>query len=420
MTDRGAEPASRQRQLPDKPEPEHGGSPAHDSVRAWVVVAAAFAALFTVFGVAFSFGTFLDPIMAEFGAGRAAASVVFSLTSLTGFTLGAVTGPAADRFGPRPLLLVGAAAFGLGLATAAHADRLWIACLTYGAGVGIGVGCAYVPTVAAVGGWFRRRRALAVGVAVSGIGLGTLAAAPLAARLVDVYGWRTTYLGFAGVGSAVLVMSALFIAATPSEGAEKVRRTGPTIRSPTYLWLYLSNLLLSLALFVPFVHLPASAGEVGVGVVAASWLVGIVGAASVAGRIALGAVADRVGPLRAYRVCFLLVGTSFVLWWAGGGFWALAAFSVVLGIGYGGFVALSPVLLAAFFGVERLGGLLGVLLTANGLGSALGPPAAGLVVDATGSYAPAVAASAMLGLIAYAALLPLDTRTTPTTEDEPT
>jgi MFS family permease len=150
---------------------DRGGSvsgPDRDSVRVWVVVAAAFAALFTLFGVAFSFGAFFGPISAEFGAGRAAASVVFSLTSLLFFTLGALSGPAADRLGPRPLLLAGGGAFGLGLAATAAADQLWIAYLTYG----VGVGCAYVPIIAAVGGWFGRRRALAV--AVSGIGLGTL------------------------------------------------------------------------------------------------------------------------------------------------------------------------------------------------------------------------------------------------------
>ena len=95
------------------------------------------------------------------------------------------------------------------------------------------------------------------------------------------------------------------------------------------------------------------------------------------------------------------------MWWFGDGFWFLAAFAAVLGIGYGGFVALSPVVLATLFGVDRLGGLLGVLLTANGVGSALGPPAVGFVVDATGSYAPAIAALVLLGLAAYAALLPL-------------
>lgn len=205
-----------------------------DSSRAWVVVAAAFAGLFTVFGVTFSCGAFFGPISAEFGAGKAAASVVFSLTALLYFTLGAATGPAADRFGPRPLLLLGAVAFGSGLAATAAADRLWIVYLTYGAGVGLGVGCTYVPMVAAVGGWFERRRALAVGVAVSGIGLGTFVAAPLAAQLIETYGWRATYLYFAIAGSVILAGCALLIPAPPGGIADGDKRTMPAIRTPAY------------------------------------------------------------------------------------------------------------------------------------------------------------------------------------------
>jgi MFS family permease len=375
------------------------------------VVAAAFAALFVVFGVAFSFGAFFGPISDEFEAGRAAASVVFSLTSFLFFSLGALSGPAADRFGPRPLLLVGAAAFGIGLAATAGADRLWVACLTYGIGVGVGVGCVYVPIIAAVGGWFVRRRALAVGVAVSGIGLGTLIAAPLAAHLIAAFGWRTVYVGFAAAGSAVLLASALVISAPHVGTLGASQQTGAALRTPAYRWLYLANLLLCLVLFVPFVHLPASAEDAGVGPTAAAGLVGVVGASSIIGRLVLGGVADGAGPLRAYRVSFLLIGASFALWWIGDGFLTLAAFATALGIGYGGFVALSPVVLADFFGVERLGGMLGVLLTANAVGSALGPPAVGLAVDATGGYDAAVVVLGLLGIAAYAALLPLNDRT---------
>lgn len=388
------------------------GTPGRDSARAWVVVAVAFCALFAVFGVVFSYGAFLGPIAAEFGTGRAGASVVFSLTSLVFFLLGAISGPLADRFGPRPLLLAGAAALGLGLAAASQADRLWVAYVTYGAGVGIGVGCVYVPVVAVIGGWFERRRALAIGVAVSGIGLGTLAAAPLAARLIGAYGWRTTYLGFAVSCSVVLAASAVLIVAPPGDTTVGRQPTSAAIRTPAYGWLYLANLLLSMVLFVPFVHLPVFAEDAGVGTVAAAGLVGIIGASSVVGRLMLGGVADRAGSLRSYQVCFLLVGTSFLLWWAGDGFWLLAAFAAVLGVGYGGFVALSPSVLAEYFGAERLGGLLGVLNTAVGVGSALGPPSVGLVVDTTGSYTPAILALAMLGLAAFAALLPLNSHDT--------
>ena len=81
-----------------------------DSPRAWGVVAAAFAALFVAFGIAYSYGAFLEEMRADFGVGRAAGATFFSLTSLLYFGLGGVSGAAGDRFGQRRVLLVGASA----------------------------------------------------------------------------------------------------------------------------------------------------------------------------------------------------------------------------------------------------------------------------------------------------------------------
>jgi MFS family permease len=93
---------------------------------------------------------------------------------------------------------------------------------------------------------------------------------------------------------------------------------------------------------------------------------------------------------------------SFVLWWvAGASYPVLLLFAIVLGVGYGGYVALAPAVVAERFGVERLGALLGVLYTSAGIGSAVGPPAAGAVIDAAG-YTPAIAASLVIGLASFA------------------
>ena len=83
-------------------------------------------------------------------------------------------------------------------------QSIWVGYVTYGLGVGIAVACAYVPMVATVGAWFVRRRTTALGVAVAGIGVGTLVLAPLSERLIDAYGWRTAYvvLGIGGAGAA--------------------------------------------------------------------------------------------------------------------------------------------------------------------------------------------------------------------------
>ncbi len=72
--------------------------PSHlDSARSWVVVGAAFISTFTVFGVVYSFGAFFDSMAAEFGIGRGATALMFSITTALYFTLGLVTGRLADR-----------------------------------------------------------------------------------------------------------------------------------------------------------------------------------------------------------------------------------------------------------------------------------------------------------------------------------
>lgn len=363
-----------------------GIGPGTDSARGWVVVGAGFVAMSTVFGIAYSFGAFFGPMAAEFGAGQAATSAVFSITSFLYFMLGSVSGMAVDRFGPRRVLLVGAGALGLGLLLTSRVSALPVGYVTYGLGVGIGVACGYVPMVATVTGWFERQRATALGIAVSGIGVGTVAIAPLAAALIGRYGWRATYLVF-GIAAAVLLTVCAFVVAPPplAEGvAAPVPALGAAVRSRPFRLLYASVILLSLALFVPFVYLAPYAESHGVGAVAAAGLVGVIGAASIAGRLLIGPLADRVGALVAFRLCYLLIGGSYALWLAGTSYGLLVAFAIVLGVGYGGFVALSPAVIADLVGTAALGGLIGLTYTGAGFGGLVGPPLAGVVIEAAG------------------------------------
>lgn len=369
------------------------GAARRDGAEGWRAVAVAFAAMATTFGIAYSFGAFLLPVSSELGAGRGETAAVFSLTTLALFGLGGLSGPAVDRFGPRRVLLVGAVSLGLGLLLMANATTLWHAYLGHGLGVGLAVACAYVPLVAVVGGWFERRRTLAVGIAVSGIGLGTLVGAPAAAALVERVGWRSAYLVLGAFGMAVLLVCAVLIRAAGVAPGTVAVPLWPRLRQPAYLRLYAAGLLLSVALFVPFVHLPAYAVSRGTGPVAAATLVGVIGAASVLGRLALGAVAVRTGALRTYQACFAMMAASFLLWLAAPGYAALVAFAVLLGVGYGGFVALGPPLVAETFGVQGLGGLLGVLYTSAALGSAVGPPLAGALISGSGGYTPTIVGS---------------------------
>jgi MFS family permease len=97
---------------------------------------------------------------------------------------------------------------------------------------------------------------------------------------------------------------------------------------------------------------------------------------------------------------------SFGIWLVAPTYVWLVVFALVLGGSYGGFIALSPAVAAEVFGVTNLGRLVGVLYTGAGLGALLGPPLAGLLIDASG-YRWAIAASMVAAIAATVALVPL-------------
>jgi MFS family permease len=378
-----------------------------DSPQGWLMVAVSFVALFTVYGVAYSFGAFFKPMAREFGAGPGATSAVFSTTVFVWCALGWPSGHLADRFGPRPVIIVGAIAIGLGLIATSFIDRLWIGYLTYGVGVGVGIACGYVPTIAVVGGWFLHRRNTALGVAVAGIGCGTLVVAPICAALIQRFGWRATDVMLGLISATVLLGCAFVVKPAPVHAAPEPFNIREAIGSRAFKLLYFSAVLSSMCLFTPFVFLPAFARDHGASEVAAATLVGLIGGASVVGRLGLGAMADRIGVVRLYQLCYLVVGMSFALWLIAHSYAVLVVFALVLGVGYGGYVALSPAVLAHFYGTQRLGSVLGALYTSGGVGVLMGPPVAGFIIGHSG-YRWAIAFSLTTGLASYIALLPLD------------
>ncbi len=378
-----------------------------DSPRAWIVVASAFMSCFTLFGVSYSFGAFFRPMGAEFGASRMPTAAVFSITAGIYNALGAPAGHLSDRYGPRPVMLAAALFMGVGLVLTSRIDRLWMGYLTYGLGVGLGGACCYVPMVSVVGGWFARRRNTALGIAVAGIGCGTLAMAPVAAMLIDRYGWREAYVILGVASASVLVICALVVEPPPIARPAARRRLAASVRTLNFAMLWVASLLSSIAIYVPYVYLPEFAHGRGASPVAAAALVGLIGAASVAGRMALGAVADRTGIMWLYKLCTLALGLSYALWILSAGYGWLVVFALTMGSAYGGLVALAPAMVAELFGVERLGALLGTLYTGSAISALVGPPIAGLVIDTTGSYLWAAAFAGSACVTGFFILIPV-------------
>jgi len=391
----------------------------------WLVVAAAFAITLIGFGSAYTFSAFLEQLEHDFGASRGSVSLVFSLAGFLYFGLGIISGPLADRFGARPLAVTGMVLLAAGLALASVAHNLFEVYAAYGLGVGLGVGCAYVPAIGAVQRWFVRRRGFASGLAVSGIGVGTLVMPPLASILIDEVGWRGAYLALGalalvlGAGMAFLVDNdprsrGLY----PDGDAEPPRGgsgsgTGATvreaIRSRRFAGLYAACLICSFGVFVPFVHLVPFARDHGIAPAQAALLLGVIGVGSTAGRFFLGGIADRMGRERSLLLMFAGMAAALALWAGSDRLWSLAVFAFVYGVFYGGWVAVLPSVVMDYFGGRNVSGIIGVLYTSVAFGTLIGPSAAGFAFDLSHSYELPIIVSAATNVIA-AAIVSLSSR----------
>ena len=382
-----------------------------DSGRGWVVAFAGCAINTWTFGVFYAFATALEQMANEFDAGLSGIAAFFSVTTFLFFSVGIVAGPLADRFGARRLVALGAFLMGGGLWFTAQVESLFTGIVVYGLGVGLGIGCYLVPLSVATGAWFEKHRTVALGINTVGIGLGTLILVPVAEWLIRTAGWRNAF-ELMGIGSVIVygvVALACFRPPTPPASvAASILAARQAVRRSEFWRLYFAGFLMSVALFVPFVFLVQYAKEQGIASSTAAFLITSLGLGSVIGRLGLGVLGMRFGVLPLVIMSFGIQPISYAVWLvAGSNYFLLLLFAALLGVGYGGFVALSPVASAGIFGLEGLGGILGVQYTSAGVGALIGPISAGAVIDATGSYTVAIVAAILVSSAATLAVLPL-------------
>ena len=388
----------------------------------WWVVAGAFLCMLTGFAVAYSFAAFFGALESEFAARRGETSLVFSICAFLYFILGLPAGMIADRVGPRPVVFGGLMLIAAGLVLAAGATSLWQIYLGYGIGAGVGVGLSYVPSVAAVQRWFVRKRGTAAGLAVAGIGVGTLIGAPLAHELIAAVGWRKTYLILAALTVVGAVVSGILVRRSPEhyglapdgdppapKGSPPAIPAGLTLREAVrtrpFWTIYIGALLMSFGLFVPFVHLAPYAADMGLGEGFGVLLIVLLGVGSTVGRFMFSSITNLLGRRLSFAAMYVGAGVMMVMWSQSTSSVALVIFALLFGAFYGGFVAIAPSLAADYFGGRALGSVIGALYSGVGVGALLGSPAAGYAYDFFGSYAGAILAGAALCAVSFAITL---------------
>ena len=356
-----------------------------DSPRAWRVAIAAATVVGVSFGTIYTFGAFFEAMADEFDAGLGSTSIVFGITVFLFFGTGAASGFLADRWGARPLVLVGGGLFSCGLLATSQVDALWQGYLTYGVGAGLGGGLFLSPLFAMAAAWFDRYRAIAQGVVATGSGLGTLILLPVAERIIDGRGWRDAYVALAAITAVVFVVCGALIERPPvAPPVAAGRHLRGVLQTQSFRRLAAAVIMQSASMISAFAFIVPFATDDGVSSSTAAWLVGIIGASSIVGRLTLTGFSGRLGPVRTLQLSFLAQPAAFLIWLlADGNLVLLGVFVVVLGVSYGGFVALVGMVTAHLFGIEGIGSVMGWVYLAAGTGSLVYPPIVGFLADAT-------------------------------------
>jgi MFS family permease len=359
----------------------------------------------TVLGSLYSWSVFILPLEDRLQVSRADVSLIFSLATLT-FTIGMLVTPLLYvRVSPARLALGIAALAGLGHLLAASAV-FELVLLGYGGLFGLANGAGYSIAVQSVQQVAGRHRGRWTGVIVACYALGAAACAPAFERLISAFGLAST---FVGVGLTLVVAILLVSALLGRSGVGKLGGRGTqSVGSPQpwpFALMWLAMALGSLAGVFALGHAAGLLAAPDAGATWASAAVGMVTIGNALGRVLGGWSGEGGAPQR--RVAMLQAGAAMALaaMAALGGPILLLLGLLVSGVGYGWMAGAFPMIVARYWGAERVGLIYGRLMTAWGCAAVLGPWIGGFLFDLTGDYRGALSAAAVAALAACVTML---------------
>jgi MFS family permease len=378
----------------------------------WVVVAtAALGLLLGVFPIfVSSFTVFFPVFVREFHAGRGAVSLTFTICSTVTACMAPGVGRMCDRIGARPVILTSLLLFGSALIAARLiSSQLW-ELYVFALILGVAApGTNSIPYGLVVSRWFNRRRGLALGLMMIGIGAGAIVAPPLARLLIAWYGWRATYARF-GLAALLLAMPlvAIFLKEKPhlsssqSKESDTEGRLWREIRVSRDFWLMIvAFVLVSASVQACLIHLTQIMADHGATADVAALAASASGAALLSGRVATGYFLDRYSGPGVACVIFAsaALGIALLSLRAPGAMFAGAFLS---GLGLGAEADIIAYLLGRYFGLRFFGTAFGFAFGSFVLAGGIGTLFMGLVFDHTGSYGIALIAFCMATALAAA------------------
>lgn len=382
-----------------------------------------------------SLSIFIKPISEEFGWGRGTVSMAPLMVNLTLAALSTQVGRLVDRFGSMPVAVTSTAAYAVALAALSFfAADFWS---FFGIVLVMAIVCAGsapLPYTKLLVTAFDRGRGMALGIALSGTGVGSALISAFLAPRVEADGWRGGYLALSlCVATGLLLMTLLWMTAPPrlkerllmdraSAAGEPLAAGAPALplsRDRNFWLLGLSFFLAAVGVLTLVAHFIPMLTDAGMTLGDAGRLAGGIGVAMIAGRVITGVLLDHIKAEALGAALFSIAACGMMLLALGGKGFALPA-ALIAGFGVGAEVDVMAYLAGKYFGVKRYGAAYGGLYAMFIVGTSVGPAIAGFLFDWTGTYTHALllATACLLAAAIVLILLPGPVRSMSAVPDE--
>lgn len=397
----------------------------------WLIVGGCFSLQMLVGSLMIhSFTAYFPLLQTQFGWSRSVLSGAFALSRAESGLLGPLQGWLIDKFGPRVMVRGGMLLFGLGFIMFSTLDSVldyYVAFLLMALGSSVG---GFLTVATTVVNWFERRRGVAMGIAMSGFGIGGLLVPAIAWSLTEL-GWRQT----AFISGVVIILLGIPLGqlfrqrpeqygllpdgdapdeagAAATQANETRDRTAPAadqvdgftaaeaMRTPAFWLLSLGHSLALLTVGAVSLHLvPHIQESVGLSLTAASGAVAVMTVFNIFGQIGGGFLGDRFSKRMLAALAMLVHSVAMLTLAFASSVPMLYAFAVMHGTAWGVRGPMMTTIRADYFGRAAFATIMGFSSLVVMLGMTSGPLFAGILADMFDGYrVPFVVIAALTGI----------------------
>jgi len=376
----------------------------------WMVAVSGFIMVVTAVPVFQASAVWAVALESQFGWSRTQLGLALSFTRVEGSLTGPIAGYLVDRMGTRFMVFTGLLVLTVGFFLFSQVQNLWMFYLAYFV-MSVGQGQAgWLTVMTLLNHWFVRHRGMAMGLAMVGMGIGTLILVPVIAWLIDPdadrLGWRRTLeiLAVVSLVSAIVLpkvvrnkpedvgqhpdgVPPVVATALNADSEPELELTiGQALRTQAFWCISFGHGLGSMVVLAIMSHLGLLLRDMGYGLQTTGWVIMVQTAVAIIFQFLGGWIGDRIPKNVALFIFTAIQGIGVVFLTLGPEMINFYAFAVLFGIGFGGRTPLTTAIRGDYFGRASFGKILGISTVPMNVLLLVAAPMAGFMRDELGDY----------------------------------